>query len=94
MQEEVKLIRVGERFEVILPANPTTGYLWHESFDISLLALVEKKFHLSSDRVGAGGEQIFVFGAIEPGETLIKLRYKRPWESIPLTEKNIAVKIT
>lgn len=93
MQEKAKLVKIGEQFEVVLPSNPTTGYQWYESLDKSILTLVEKSFRPGSDKIGSGGLQIFIFNAIARGETSIYLQYKRPWESIPVKEETVTVKI-
>ena len=71
--------RVGERFHIILSSNPTTGYRWEASYDDGMLDLQGEEYERSSDRIGAGGYQTFTFVPLSSGETLVRLRYRRPW---------------
>ena len=77
-------LKVGERFTISLPSNPTTGYAW--SFDAPY---DEKVLILSSDTfanpeaegvTGAPGRRILTFSVVGPGRSGIRLGYKRPWE--------------
>lgn len=71
--------RVGERFHIILSSNPTTGYRWEASYDDGMLDLQGEEYERSSDRIGAGGHQTFTFVPLTSGETVVRLRYRRPW---------------
>ncbi len=77
-------IGVNQEFVIALGSNPTTGYGWQESYDESMLELVEKTYKLGKEAeqgvVGAGGVEYFRFKPLKAGETEITLVYKRPWE--------------
>jgi inhibitor of cysteine peptidase len=77
-------IGVNQEFVIALGSNPTTGYSWQESYDGSMLELVEKIYRpgeeAKGDVVGAGGVEYFRFKALKTGQTEITLVYKRPWE--------------
>jgi len=95
-EDRVELIRakVSEPFTVALPANPGTGYQWNADYDYYLLSLESSQFEkASSERVGAGGEYVFVFKPLRPGKTTISLVYKRAWENIAADVKTIHVDI-
>jgi inhibitor of cysteine peptidase len=76
-------ITVGQQFKVVLDSNPTTGYQWQlaESLNESIVLLVGTDYQATStNRVGAGGRQIFTFKAAGPGKTSIRVAYQRSWE--------------
>ena len=93
--EQTINVRVNRQFVIALESNPTTGYRWEVEFDHSLLELVESKFVPAGPGhvIGAGGEERFTFRALGPGETLLTLTYRRPWEEKPVAEKVFAVNI-
>jgi predicted secreted protein len=74
----------GERFEVRLPENPTTGYTWAAvRVPEDLLGLESETFESgpADPRIsGRGGTKVFVFKALTPGSGEIELRLRRPWE--------------
>ncbi len=77
-------ISVNQEFVIALGSNPTTGYGWQESYDESMLELVEKTYKLGEEAeqgmVGAGGVEYFRFKPLKTGPTEITLVYRRPWE--------------
>lgn len=75
-------LRPGERLEIALSGNPTTGYSWAvSSVDGTVLQLLgEPAYRPSSINTGAGGEFAFMFEAQQPGQTTLRLAYCRPWE--------------
>ena len=77
-------IGVNQEFVIALGSNPTTGYMWQESYDENMLELVEKAYKPGKEAkegmVGAGGVEYFRFKTLKTGETEITLVYKRPWE--------------
>ena len=90
-------IGVNQEFVIALDSNPTTGYVWHESYDDSLLQLVGKSYEMGKaaeqGAVGAGGVEYFQFKALKTGKTEITLVYKRPWEEESIDQKVFAVNI-
>lgn len=68
---------VGDQFQIVIEANPTTGYHW-EIVDSSALTQVEfigKEYKSTSEPglTGGGGLDIFTFKIISAGETNITL---------------------
>ncbi len=78
-------IGVNQEFIIALGSNPTTGYGWQETYDETILELVEKTYKPAEEAeeykvVGGSGVDYFRFKALKAGETEITLVYKRPWE--------------
>lgn len=73
----------GEAFQVRLAENPTTGYRWHlVDWDRSILDVTFDEFHPpGTSSYGAGGEHLWEFVALAPGQSLLQLAYRRPWEA-------------
>ncbi len=90
-------IGVNQEFVIALGSNPTTGYGWQESYDETVLTLVEKTYRLGEEAkqgvVGAGGVEYFRFKALKTGETEITLVYKRLWEEEILGQKVFTINI-
>lgn len=94
--EEKISIGVEQEFIIALDSNPTTGYDWEESYDDSMLSLVDDRYEpdeKAEGLVGAGGTQYFQFKALKAGQTEITLVYKRPWETEILEQKVFNVEI-
>lgn len=75
--------KVGGEFVIAQESNPSTGYSWQPTYDMTQLQLVERKFQQkegASGRVGAGGTESFQFKALKTGNAQITLVYKRVWE--------------
>ncbi len=77
-------VKKGETFSVTLESNITTGFSWQAEFDEKSVELIEQKYDESGaqDRVGAGGADVFKFRALAAGQTVVRFRYARPWESV------------
>lgn len=74
-------ISVGDELEIVLPGNPTTGYVWEVSWhDANILKLVDAKFYADLKAIGAGGTEIVKFCAIAEGKSEVKLIFHRPFE--------------
>lgn len=76
-------LRVGERLEVRLPENPTTGFSWAvDENDRQRLTLEDTAYAPPDEAgfIGARGQRTFRFTARQPGEVLLKLKYWRIWE--------------
>ncbi|HJQ94713.1 MAG TPA: protease inhibitor I42 family protein [Acidimicrobiia bacterium] len=70
----------GEEVELILPGNPSTGYLWVVTEVSPILSAEEPEFRPESTLVGAPGEYHFRFTGNEPGTVLLVADYERPFE--------------
>jgi len=88
---------VNQEFVIALGSNPTTGYMWQESYDEDMLKLLESKYEMGEEAkqgvVGAGGVDYFRFKTLNKGETEITMVYKRPWEEEILDQKVFTVDI-
>jgi len=74
-------ILVGDELEVILPGNPTTGYVWEVSSpDSNVLIPGKADFFANDNAIGSGGMEIIKFHAIAAGTSHLKLIFHRPFE--------------
>ena len=90
--------KVGEEFTITLDSNPTTGYQWKlsDNFTEGVVRLVKSEYVApETEMVGAGGQEVWTFKAIEPGETTIDMEYVRPWETgiEPVVVKSFGVTV-
>lgn len=77
------VVRAGRTFTLKVRSNPTTGYRWELAgpLDANILSFVGREYRPErTDRVGAGGTEIWTFRAVGSGEAVIALKYVRPWE--------------
>ncbi|MBN1148447.1 MAG: protease inhibitor I42 family protein [Anaerolineales bacterium] len=88
-------LKSGQKLNITLEGNPTTGYNWEVETPAtgSLEQLGEAEFKPSSGALGSGGKITLRFQATSPGETLLQLVYRRPWEQGVLPEKTFEVKV-
>ena len=95
-EDPMRAVRVAleEAFTVTLAGNPTTGYTWQADVDPRYLELLTQEFELVSETVGAGGQEVFRFRALEAGETEIAFEYRRPWGGKARDAKHFQVVIT
>jgi predicted secreted protein len=78
---------VGSEIVITLCSNPSTGFGWQEVqiSDASALKLVDREFLASGTpgnpaATGAPGKEILTFKATQPGTSVAKIEYSRPWE--------------
>jgi inhibitor of cysteine peptidase len=74
----------GQTLEVVLDANPSTGYTWTiASAPEFLKSQGDPKFasQAESGVVGAGGKQTLEFAVTAAGKGELSLNYVRPWET-------------
>jgi inhibitor of cysteine peptidase len=76
-------LKSDETLAVVLPGNPTTGFLWEIArLDSEILKCEgETSFKGNSTLTGAGGIFTVRFFPLKPGRTLLTLVYRRPWEA-------------
>ena len=83
MSKEIN-VTAGNSFTVTLCSNPTTGFQWSESAQISEATVVQQLNHKSlppeTELVGAPGKQVWTFKALKEGISTVSLEYSRPWE--------------
>jgi inhibitor of cysteine peptidase len=76
-------VALGQEFNITLASNPTTGYHWElaDPLDQAVVKLVASEYKDTQTRMlGAGGQEIWTFRAVSRGQTLVNLKYVRPWE--------------
>jgi inhibitor of cysteine peptidase len=78
-------VNSGDSFKVTLCSNPTTGFQWSESAQISDSTVVQQTNHKSvppesEGLVGAPGKEVWTFKALKKGTSTVSLEYGRPWE--------------
>ena len=75
-------LRAGDKLEVTLPGNPTTGFQWDVSYGNTTILQPsgESKFEPPSSAIGHGGQITLRFAAVGSGQTELKLIYHRPFE--------------
>ena len=90
-----KTVSVGEKFEIRLEANATTGYSWvvdaGNSQGLDKLTATGESYAVGEVPpmvVGAPGTQVFHYLAVAPGQVRIAFRYRRPWD--PLRDVRLA----
>lgn len=91
--DEVIEVQRGEKFQIALASNPTTGYGWEFEINPNLISLINQTFKPESDLIGAGGTETFKFSALNEGEAEIVFSYKRSWEEEIIEKKVFQVKI-
>ncbi len=93
LEEQNIEARIGERFFIVLSSNPSTGYRWEASYEDGALELLGEEYERSSDLIGAGGHQTFTFLPLRNGETVVHLRYRRPWLKEAHEEREVRVSV-
>jgi inhibitor of cysteine peptidase len=75
-------MKLGDTLEIVLDANPTTGYQWKAlPWDTEVIEQIDKPVYKSrSKAIGSGGELTFYFKALSTGQTLLKFIYFRDFE--------------
>jgi inhibitor of cysteine peptidase len=87
-------VKTGEKFEIVLRENPTTGFRWHlVSNGEPACTLLDNSFEPGKSRdksgnpawgagneTGKGGDHSWQFQAVQPGLVKIEFVYRRSWE--------------
>lgn len=77
-------VPAGGSLTITLCSNPTTGFQWSESAQISdqaVLEQVDHKFVPPEQQIpGAGGKEVWTFKALKSGTSQVSMDYSRPWE--------------
>ena len=84
------------------PENALTGTLWlvqgtNQSMNVPAEAgklRLHRKIHMpASFKAGTTGVDVFVFEAMAPGQTQVRLEQKRAWESVPVRYETITINV-
>lgn len=95
-------LAMGQRLEVRLPSNPSTGYSWSIVETPSRVLKLEGPSTYQADSraeavgmVGAGGTEVWTFMAEGAGTQDLRFEYRRPWESntVPAEVSSYAVTV-
>ena len=78
-------IAVDGTLTVTLCSNPTTGFSWSETAQISDQTVLQQTSHESvspedTGMVGAPGQEVWTFKTLEKGTAKVSMEYSRPWE--------------
>ena len=75
-------MKPGDTLEIVLNANPTTGYQWKAlPWDTKIIEQIDKPVYKSrSEAIGSGGELTFYFKALSTGQTPLEFIYFRAFE--------------
>jgi predicted secreted protein len=80
-------VEAGNLLMVTLCSNPTTGFEWSETANISDTSILEQVSHEfippqsgQSSQTGAAGQEVWVFRALEEGTSTVYMEYSRPWQ--------------
>jgi len=77
-------VTAGQEFLIAIPSNPTTGYSWTGKSSSGTVTVWGSAYEgppaTVKQKMGSGGQQIFVCKANNPGTAQITFSYARPWE--------------
>ena len=80
-------VEAGSLLMVTLCSNPTTGFEWSETANISDTSILEQVSHEfippqsgQSSQTGTPGQEVWVFRALEAGTSTVYMEYSRPWQ--------------
>ena len=82
-------VAAGDSFTVTLCSNPTTGFQWSETVQISDQDVLKQASHQfvapeakggRPPAPGTAGEEVWTFEALKKGASTVSLEYSRPWE--------------
>ncbi len=95
---------VGQKVELTIAGNPTTGYKWSVASMPEGITEVGEAVYIQDPAdspggrrlVGVGGRFIFTFVGSKATEGSIKLVYTRPWEkdTPPIQTADVKVRVT
>ncbi|MDH7474994.1 MAG: C1 family peptidase [Anaerolineae bacterium] len=77
------LLDAGETLELVLPSNPSTGYIWEVDFpkESPSVQVDAEEFRQLSPLLGAPGLQCIRVRTTETQLLHLRLYYRRPWEA-------------
>jgi inhibitor of cysteine peptidase len=90
---------VGDTIVVTLGSNPTTGFKWSDTAQISnpeILKQIDHEFTPPEQTgiTGKSGKEVWTFKALKVGTTEISMDYSRPWEGEEKAEWTFVTAIT
>lgn len=86
----------GDRINVTLPENPTTGFKWH-IIESDGLTMIDDSFDLGnpseSNKMGAGGRRMFSFEFTGTGSASLHLEHYQAWEGVNSSDDSFRLTI-
>ena len=78
-------VNTGDSVMVTLCSNPTTGFQWTESAQISDETVLKQTDHEflppeTKNIIGGAGKEVWTFKALKKSTSTIYIEYSRPWE--------------
>ena len=72
-------LQAGEKFDIKLSSNTSTGYSWHAVNDYKNIVSSGGREYISpaDGKMGSSGEELFHFDALQTGEAKLKFFYSR-----------------
>ena len=89
---QVISVKSTETFDIVLPANLSTGYHWQlvTAPDANLIQSVDQNYIAEQPILpGSGGVEVWTFQALSPGETTITLGYYPPSNDVSQPEETV-----
>lgn len=89
--------KMNQQFELKLPSNPTTGYVWIVRQLPEQVALTGVNYAQSPDckkgMTGCGGNTTLHFKALKAGAGKLIVQYSQPWEALRDEIHTITIKV-
>ena len=85
----------GDKLEIVLPGNPTTGYTWEvrPGAEALLKQKGDPEFAPDSKALGAGGRTTISFDVIAAGKASLVLIYHRTFEQAVPPLRNFGIRV-
>lgn len=92
---DLAILKCGQKLDIILSGNPTTGYNWERFFGDEKVIRQKGDIEFCPDTkaIGSPGKVKMHFIATGKGSTDLKLIYRRPWEKALPPAKRYHIKI-
>jgi inhibitor of cysteine peptidase len=89
-------LNAGDSLILTLDSNPSTGFSWSNASisKVSVIKEMSREFkEPDSKLMGASGQDIWTFKALEKGTSTISMNYSRPWEKdvAPIATFNVTI---
>jgi predicted secreted protein len=89
-------VSVGDKFEIKLEGNATTGYQWsllENTLPDSIQILLHQYHPDLPVLAGSGGSHHFTARALKPGTFRLQFEYKRNWEPAPIRNFQVTLSV-
>ncbi len=86
----------GDAFTISLDANKTTGYSWSALVSDTTVLMIEGYDYVVQEpkRLGKGGQEIWRFRGVSPGNVTVLFNYSRPWEKDVPAAKTVTFNVS